>query len=118
MTSTAFGPGLDPTGFSAGFNAIFAVALIVIVIGGAFSAVIAVRKYMVLKKAGHDPLTVDAALAAKLLNSDVLRPGTATAPSAPALTVEQRLAELDDLVARGVIGDEERTAARARILGG
>lgn len=114
---TAFDP-MDPSGFASGFNALFGVLLVVFLLVAAFSVFVAVRKYMVLKKAGHDPLTVDAALAAKLLNSDALRPGTAAPPSAPALTVEQRLAELDDLVARGVISDAERTAARARILGG
>lgn len=118
MSITAFDPGMDPTGFATGFNALFGIMVVVVLIGVVFSAVVAVRKYMVLKNAGHDPLTVDAALAARLLNSDALRPGTAAAPSDPALKVEQRLAELDDLVARGVITDEERMAARAQILGG
>jgi len=41
---------------------------------------------------------------------------SATEAPAPRPSVEARLAELDDLVGRGVITDDERTAARARIL--
>ncbi|MBF4613889.1 SHOCT domain-containing protein [Curtobacterium sp. VKM Ac-1376] len=37
---------------------------------------------------------------------------------APDRPLEQRLAELDDLHARGVISDEEHRAARAAALGG
>ena len=37
-------------------------------------------------------------------------------PMTPARTVEERLAELDDLHSRGVISDDEHRDARAKIL--
>lgn len=39
-----------------------------------------------------------------------------TGPMVPARTVEERLADLDDLHERGVISDDEHRDARARIL--
>ncbi|MDL9980854.1 SHOCT domain-containing protein [Microbacterium candidum] len=77
-----------------------------------FVVVVAIRKWAVLRGAGIDPLTVDAQIAAKLVNSDVLK-------GAPAPTsVEERLARLDDLERRGVITADERATARADILRG
>jgi hypothetical protein len=40
------------------------------------------------------------------------------APAAPEKSVEQRLAEIDDLHDRGVISTDEHTAARAKIIAG
>lgn len=126
MVGADFMPPLDPEianpGFPAAFSGIFAVFFIIALIGLAVSVYIGIRKYAVIKKAGHDPLTVDAALAAKVLNSDMLRPapgpGLAAGDVAPAKSLEERLSEIDDLHARQVISDDERTAARAAILGG
>jgi len=112
---------IAPDGFSGAqtaFTGVFGVVLVVVLIGMVFGIVVAVRKYLLLKRAGHDPFTVDAAIAAKVLNSDMLRPGTAVPDDSPARTIEQRLAEVDDLHARGVISADERIAARAAILGG
>lgn len=101
-------------GFGA-FGVIFGVAVVLILAGFVFVIVVSVRKYRVLKDAGHDPLTVDAALAARVLNSDLLSPGARSGDGST--TREQRLAELDDLFARGVITEAERATARAAVLG-
>lgn len=111
-------PGLTGAGIPAAFSVVFVLVAVVVVAGIAFSVFVGIRKYSVIKKSGHDPFTVDAAVAAKVLNSDLLRPGTAVDDSAPAKSLEQRLSDIDDLHARGVISDDERTAARAAILAG
>lgn len=122
MLRTDFMPPVDPgfadPGMTGAFSGFFALIVVVGLIGMGISLYIGVRKYMIMKRAGHDPLTVDAAMAAKFLNSDLLRPGTAVRDDAPAQSVEQRLADVDDLHARGVISDAERSAARAAILAG
>ncbi|MDJ1113482.1 SHOCT domain-containing protein [Microbacterium dauci] len=106
------------TGFeaaAAGFNAMFGLVLVLVVAGIIVSIVVGFRKYRILKNAGIDPLTVDAAIAAKVLRSDALaeRQQPTLEPS-----LEQRLLELDDLHARGVISDEEHREARAAALRG
>ncbi|WEK14697.1 MAG: SHOCT domain-containing protein [Candidatus Microbacterium phytovorans] len=102
---------VDPTmGASAGFAGFFGVVVLLMVIGVIFSAVVGYRKYRILRDAGTDPFTVDAALAAKVLKSDVL-----AAPAA-ARSIEERLRELDDLLARGVITADEHREARAAAL--
>lgn len=114
-------PGFTDPGFGGTppeFGGFFALILLVAVGGVIFSAVVGMRKYRVLKDAGVDPFTVDAAVAAKVINSDILRPAQPSAPPAPERTVEERLVELDSLHARGVISDDERRTARAAILGG
>ncbi|WP_169581296.1 MULTISPECIES: SHOCT domain-containing protein [Microbacterium] len=124
MVGADFMPPVDPEivnpGLPAAFAGIFAVFFVIALIGLAVSVYIGIRKYAVIKRAGHDPLTVDAALAAKVLDSDVLRPAPAEAAGgrAPAKSLEERLSEIDDLHTRGVISDDERGAARAAILGG
>jgi len=94
----------------------FAGLVTVLVIGGiVFSIVVGVRKYRILRDAGADPFTVDAAVAAKVLKSDMLAPGT---PQPAERSVEERLRELDDLRGRGVITDDEHREARAAVLRG
>ncbi len=118
--------GLDPSagmGMSSGFATLFAIIVVLVIAGGVAGVVINARRYRLLRRAGHDPLTVDAAIAAKILDSDLLRSDTtrpegADALEAPERSVEQRLAEVDDLHARGVISADERAAARAAILAG
>ncbi len=117
MISADFQPPADP-GIATGFDAFFAVAVIVFLLIVGLIVAIAVRKYRVIKNAGHDPLTIDAALAAKVLDSDLLRRGTAVEGAAPAKSLEERLTDIDALHTRGIISDHERTAARAAILGG
>jgi hypothetical protein len=64
-----------------------------------------------LRAGGLDPLTAEAQLVTRVANSQML------APAAQPATLEQRLAEVDDLARRGVISADELSAARARILG-
>jgi len=101
---------LDP--FAAappGFQAMFVIIGLIVTVGFVFTIVLAARNFAKIRKAGHDPLTLQADLATRALDSELL---------APKQSMEQRLAELDDLVTRGVITDEERVAARADILAG
>lgn len=109
-----FDPLGGAPGFMAGFGVIFVVVMIAVAVVFVISIITAVRKYRVLKDAGVDPLTVDAAIAAKVLRSGAL---AEQAPASPPPSTEQRLAELDDLRARGVISEEEHRAARAAALG-
>jgi hypothetical protein len=125
MMSLDFVPPVDPgfgdptfgdPGIPEAFSAFFALFAVIVVLGIGFSIYVGIRKYRIIKVAGHDPFTVDAALAAKVLNSDVLRPGAAADSAAPVKSLEQRLAEIDSLHESGVISAEERAAARAAIL--
>ncbi|WP_052226489.1 hypothetical protein [Microbacterium mangrovi] len=114
---------LDSTGgglFDGAFGVFFALFGIVFVAILIFTVVVAVKRYSAVKRAGYDPLTVDAQLVTRAMDSELLRPADAATPAAgPApRTIESRLAELDDLFARGVISADERAAARADILKG
>ncbi len=72
-----------------------------------------VRNYQAAKRRNIDPFTMQTELTAQLIQSDLLKPaGTGAA------TLEQRLADVEDLHARGVISAQERATARARILAG
>ena len=66
------------------------------------------RRYRAAKNAGLDPFAGDIQVMGKVASSAVL---------APQITVEQRLAEVDGLLAAGTITAAEHEAARARILG-
>ena len=114
-----FGPGMPgpDMGFIGGaFGVIFGLAVVIVIAVTVFVIVVAARKRRVLRDAGIDPYTVDAAIAAKVLRSDALS-SSGSAGHAPR-SVEQRLAELDDLRARGVISEDEHREARAAILKG
>lgn len=102
------GPGMAT---STGFEGFFALFLVLFVAAAIFSVAVGIRKYRILRDAGTDPFTVDAAVAAKVLKSDMLN----TPAERP---TEERLAELDGLLARGVISADEHRDARAAILRG
>ncbi len=115
---------LDP-GMPAGMTA--AIVVFGIFFVGVMVAMVAlsVHRYRKAKSQGIDLLTVDQDLAARLMQSEMLRPADGTAGAAAggaaggaAKSVEERLRELDDLHERGVISAEERAEARAKILGG
>lgn len=126
MITTALSGSFDPSGPFGGdvpqvpgqggaFGGI-AVLFVLVLIGVAVFAVISgVRNYTAAQRGGLDPMTAKTQLAVALkqkLESD-------TAASHPVVrTLEERLAELDDLAARGVITAEERADARAKLLGG
>ena len=119
---------LDP-GMPAGMTA--AIVVFGIFFVGVMVAMVAlsVHRFRKAKSQGIDLLTVDQDLAARLMQSEMLRPADGTAGAAAggavggaaggaAKPVEVRLRELDDLHERGVISAEERAEARAKILGG
>ena len=81
-----FDPLGGAPGFMAGFGVIFVVVMIAVAAVFVISIVIAVRKYRVLKDAGVDPLTVDAAIAAKVLRSGALAEQAPASPPPSALT--------------------------------
>lgn len=101
---------IDPFTATAGaFGVMFTVVSIIIAAGFVTVIVIIVRNVAKVTSAGHDPLTLEADLAMRALDSEIL---------APAKSIEQRLAEIEDLAARGLISPEERLAARADVLAG
>jgi hypothetical protein len=82
--------------------AVIAVVVVVIVV----QAVANVRR---VRQAGHDPLTLQADLATRLLDSEALSPARST---------EDRLGELERLRESSAISGDEYTQARARVLAG
>ena len=107
---------LTPTAFDATFSAAAVIIPLLIVGVIVFSVVIAVRKASVLRKAGLDPFTAEAQLLAQARSSRLLAPEkdddrTTERPS------EVRLAEAQDLHARGLITADELGEIRQRILG-
>jgi hypothetical protein len=80
-------------------------------------------KFSVLRSGGLNPFVAREQLEARMnqrLTTPTAPPPPATgSPAAPAgKSIEQRLAELQDLHARGVITAEELAAGRAKIIGG
>jgi len=91
------------------FSVIFGVFVVIIVLGFGFVIFSIVRNASKATQLGHDPITMQTELTARAIDSQAL---------APARSVEERLAEVDELLARGAISSDEHAAARARILGG
>ena len=75
----------------------------------AFAVTSAVRSRKVLRDSGLDPLAAHAQIAARLAQGPL---------ATPAKSLEQRLAELDDVHRRGVISDSEHDGARRAALRG
>jgi hypothetical protein len=94
---------------NSGFPGWFIGLFVIIALVGIGSSI---WRYSVLRRGGLNPFVARQQLEAKL-NQNL----PATPPAATAKSVEERLAELDDLHRRGVITDEELTAGRARIIG-
>jgi len=86
------------------FGVLFAVAFVAVI---GFIVFVAVRNYKASKNAGLDPFTLQTELAVRAAKSQML---------APRQSREQRLAELEDLLARRVITPEEHQQARMKIL--
>lgn len=89
------------------FSGIVALFLLLFVCAVVFIVVSAVRSRRVLREAGLDPLTAQAQIAARFANGPL---------AAPNKTLEQRLSELEDLRARGVISEIEYATSRAAVL--
>jgi hypothetical protein len=88
--------------------AAFVIAAVLAVGGG-------IWRWAVLRQGGLNPFVAREqleVLAAQRLTRDAADASLKPAPK----TVEERLAELDDLHSRGVITDAERTEARAKII--
>lgn len=99
----------DGGGGFAGFGVLFGVVSAVIGLGFVAIVVTIIVRSTRMAKRGQNPFTLQEDLAYQAMQSRSL---------APEKTVEQRLAELDDLRARGVISDEEHRVARAEALRG
>jgi competence protein ComGC len=92
---------------TSGFDAVFGIVTVVVVIGIVAVIVLIAVNAIKVRRAGHNPATLDADLAVRVLESELL---------APVKSKEERLRELDELRARGVISAEEHSAARAGVL--
>lgn len=95
--------------FGAGFFVFFGLVVLFIVAVVVVMIVTVSRNAAKARELGHDPLTMQTELAARAMDSGLL---------APQKSLEARLAELDDLRARGVITAEEHAKARADALAG
>lgn len=89
-------------GFDTAFVVLFAIAGLLLVAGFAFVGYAMVRSARAARRAGVDPFTSKTQLLAQAVAGQ---------------TLEQRLAELDDLHRRGVISGDEHRAARTKALG-
>jgi hypothetical protein len=79
----------------------------IVVVVAIFVIVSAVTNAARVRRAGHNPLTLQTDIATKLLDSDALS-------SQP--TVEARLQKIEQLRAAGTITGEEYDTARSRLL--
>lgn len=91
------------------FGLIFVGFILLFVGVTAFIIVVAVRNARKVQASGHDPLTLESELMTKAADSQVL---------APRQTLEQRLAELDDLHTRGLITEAEHAEGRRAAIAG
>jgi len=101
FAASAHGSGIQLSGS--------ALAVIIIAVCG---VAVAIWRFSVLKSGGLNPFVARQQLEARLARSRMMAPAT------PHKGVEQRLAEVNDLNARGVITAEEHAAARAKIISG
>lgn len=110
-------PGDLPGGMGAVFDAvpilmgIFAVVFVAAIIFGVF---VWVRNYNAAKNAGFDPFTLETELAVRAAKSGLLAPAEQTSQSPK--STEQKLAELDRLLAKGSITAEEHKTVRLKLL--
>jgi hypothetical protein len=101
-------PTSSASGIPSGFIVLFVIFALIAVGVGIWRAV-------TLAKGGLNPVVAKEQLEARLARN---LQSAAPAPGQPAKTIEERLAELDDLHERGVITADELAAGRAKIIGG
>ncbi|MFJ2977554.1 SHOCT domain-containing protein [Curtobacterium sp. NPDC087082] len=106
--SGGFG-GFGGLGDFGAFGVLFGVGSAVIGLGFVAIVVTIILRSARMAKRGQNPFTMEEDLAYQAMQSRTL---------APEKSLEQRLAELDDLRARGVISDEEHRTARTEALRG
>ena len=87
-----------------GFFTLFVIAFVVV---AAISVVVTLMNWKKAADAGVNPLTMDTEAMTTFINSKAL---------APDKTLEERLAALDALHAKGTISAAELSAARAEVL--
>jgi hypothetical protein len=102
-------PTSDTPGFPTGFIVLFVIVALIAVGGAIWRAV-------VLSRGGLNPMVAKEQLEVRLAQS--LKGAATPAAGQPAKTIEERLAELDDLHVRGVITAEELAVGRAKVIGG
>jgi cytochrome c-type biogenesis protein CcmH/NrfG len=105
------GPGGSgmPALFDGWFGIAFGVVAALIILTTLSMVIVTLYRSKRMADRGQNPLTMQEDIAYQAMQSRTF------APDKP---LEQRLAELDDLHARGVISDEEHRAARAEALRG
>lgn len=108
--------GPEPSGIPGGMGVVFdampvlmGIFVVVFIAAVIFSIFIWTRNHKASKDAGMDTFTLETDLATRAANSQMF---------APKQTREQKPAELDALVARGVITQDEYSQTRLKILGG
>jgi len=101
-------------GGGSGIPGLFIALVVIAVLVGVGSSI---WRYSVLRRGGLNPFVAREQLEARL-NQSLSKPPPPPAPAAPGRSIEQRLAELGDLHARGVITDAELAAGRAAIIAG
>jgi hypothetical protein len=103
-------------GGGSGIPSWFVALVVVVVLVGVGSSI---WRYSVLRRGGLNPFVAREQLEARLNQTlSTPPPPAAPQPPAPARSIEQRLAELGDLHARGVITDDELAAGRAAVIAG
>jgi hypothetical protein len=100
--------GVVDSGFPAAIGVAFTVFVVFFVVVLALIAVSAVKRYRAAKQAGLDPFAADVQVMGRVHDSALL---------APERSIQDRLAEVDELARTGSISAAERDEARARILG-
>ena len=98
---------VDPFAQTPEFSTLFVSVGVLVAISFAVVIALAFRSAAKVRKAGHDPLTLQADLAVRLLDSDAL---SIRKPQ------QQRLADIEALFTTGAISESERATARAAIL--
>ena len=96
------------SGAPAGFSIMFIGVSVFIGVIMVIVAISLVKNFKVMKARGVNPLTAHGEIAARMATGTLLE----------GKSVEQKLAELDDLRKRGVISDAEHAEGRKRALGG
>jgi hypothetical protein len=103
-------------GSSPGIPSLFIVLVVIVFLVGIGTSI---WRYSVLRRGGLNPFVAREQLEARLNQSlSTAPPPVPPPPPPPAKSIEQRLAELGDLHARGVITDDELAAGRAAIIAG
>lgn len=109
------------SGLPGWFIALFVIFGVIILTGFIVAIVRSIWQFSVLRSGGLNPLVAKEQLEARL-NEKLTTPPAPPPPAFPAApagrSIEQRLAELQDLQVRGVITADELAAGRAKIIGG